>query len=361
MAWSRAALTKAVFAANGTNNYVLSDPASQGPYRTDAQAVADGSLASGNSVHYIAWRTTTTGDAEFERGHGAYTSASRTIARTAGNVLDSDAGPGVLKDWGLSGQVDILILEALDGSNIPDAAAFATNLGLARLAAANSFVDGQQISGTGGAITALSLVNLATAAVGNRLLYRYLMKDSAGNTDVYARIEARTEGVTSGAEEGALDFYVITGGATTRRLILTGSGLRDNSSNKYVAFPAGGTVKMLFSSVPPTGWTRVNETNQAIIRLAQSADTPNASGGSDSFFDGGWATAGHTLIESEIPAHVHDVRITGSSGGTDRGLQSNGVGVSTPGANTQSTGGGGSHAHNMTTPFYRIACWATFD
>ena len=364
MAWSRATLVHAVTTATGTNNYTLQDPAGAGPYRTDVQANADGSLANGATVHYEVWDITVTGDASFERGWGIYTLATRTIARTAANVLDGSSGPGVLVSWGLSGQRDVIILEALDGSEIPDAAAFATNLGLPRLAADNNFT-GQQTIGRGGG-TQLSMLSLAHTDAGSTANYsilRHFLKDSTGANTEAVRYAARLSDITDGSEDGELYIYTMVAGALVVAARFSGGSIFNASNDKFVTFPTGGTVKMLFSSAPPAGWTRVNETNQAVIRLATAADTPNASGGSDSLFDGGWVTLGHTLIESQIPSHRHEIaNIVGGTGGTQDGVFGEGSSATSPsGQFTLFTGGGGAHSHSMTTPYYRIACWATFD
>lgn len=366
MPWSRATLVHAVTTATGTNNYALQDPAGAGPYRTDVQANADGSLANGATVHYEVRDTTVTGDASFERGYGVYTLATRTIARTAGNVLDGSSGPGVLVSWGLSGQRDVIILEALDGSEIPDAAAFATTLGLPRLPVSNTF-----------ALTADAdfLQKVQNPSTGTSASAGFQALSDAATFTLVAHAAAKTTSRFGGAVGGRSEVLGVAGGinigtlgansvrlgtAGVTRLELTGAGVvQDGSGNKFVAFPTGGTVKMLFSSAPPSGWTRVNETNQAIIRLATAADTPNASGGSDSFFDGAWSTVGHTLTESQIPAHTHNVnKLQIGQGGANLFTVFQGGGTTDT---TSSTGGGGSHSHAMTTPHYRIACWATYD
>lgn len=364
MAWNAPALCKAVTATTGTNNYVLSDPVTSTPHRTDAQAVADGSLVSGATIHYLAQDRTVLGDASFERGTGVYTKSgsTRTVARTAGNIIDSDAGPGVLKVWG-SGQRDFIVLEVLDGSNIPSSqhAAFATNLGLARLIA-NTFTQGQvvEIDGAGLTATALDLRNSATSGSSNAIEIRFRCRDSGGAQENMAAIQARLATTTAGNESVSMVFRGIHGGAVSTFAEYSGGVFKDVAGSKFVAFPTGGTVKMLFSSVPPTGWTRVNETNQAVIRLATVSDTPNASGGSDSLFDGAWSTAGHTLTESQIPSHTHTIPgASGSGGSVDGGIVDGSAAA--PNFASGATGGGGSHSHAMTTPYYRIACWATFD
>lgn len=361
MAWADTALVQTVAAANGTNNYVLSNPASQGPLRTDLQAEADGSLANGDLVHYMVRRITTTGDAEFERGYGAWTKSTRVLARTAGNVLDSDGGPGVLKDWGLSGQMDVYFLPPLDGSDIPSAvhADFATNLGLPRLAAANTFTADQTVK-VAGSIGRLQVGSTGTGSF--PATFDLLGGNSAAESIRYTQLRQRITDSTDGSEDGRLEILVSVAGALTEVARFTSNGVEDGSGNKYDAFPSG--TPLLFGAAPPAGWTRSNETQSRVIRLAKSGDTIGATGGSDDLFDGSWQTAAHTLALSEVPDHSHLVeqgQFEGQSGtgffsGTN---QNHGGGGNT--VNSESVGGGGSHSHNMTTPHYFIACWATKD
>jgi hypothetical protein len=369
MAWKAPGWTKAVAVANGTNNFVLSDPSSPGPYRTDVQANADGSLPNGSTVHYVAWRTTTTGDAEAEEGVGTYTLATRVVTRTAGNVIDGSAGPGTLVDFGLSGQMDVFFLGVLDGSNIPASAAdaFADNIGAARKNANNThilqtngiFLQDYRNTDTGSSAAAQirTFGDVANLTISSN-------SSTRTGTRFGSAISSRGEvlGVGTPLNIGTTGSNNILFGTNSALVAqITAAGVfQDAGGRKFVAFPTGGTVKMLFSSVPPTGWTRVNETNQAVIRLDTVSDTPNDSGGSDSLFDGAWSTAGHTLTESQIPSHTHTIPGASGSGGSVDGGIVDGF-AAAPNFASGATGGGGSHAHAMTTPYYRIACWATFD
>lgn len=356
MAWSGPALTKVVAAANGTNNFALSDPSSQGPYRTDVQAVADGSLVNGRTVHYGAWRTTTENDAEFEEGHGVYTAATRTIARTAGNVLDGSNGPGVLVDFGLSGQMDILFYPVLDGSNIPSPAEFAANLGLARLAAENTYTLNQTISRAIGSVLILKR-DAATAGVAGDVLYQALNASSAAKN--FARVRGSSVDVAAGSEDGRIQFFLTQNGTEAEKLRLDSDGSlsAQPSGNKYDAFPSG---QVLLSESAPPGWTRGDVTGGRLIKLATSADTLGAQGGSDDFFDGALATQGHTLQVTEIPSHSHSIKhdnnaIDGSLQNVDMAKFS--IAGDLVGAVTRATttaGGGGAHAHLITTPNYRV-------
>ena len=111
-------------------------------------------------------------------------------------------------------------------------------------------------------------------------------------------------------------------------------------------FPAG--TKMVFhQTVAPTGWTKLTNSqyNDAALRMTTGTV---ASGGADNFtttFGAGKATAGHTLTVSQIPSHSHSIPIAVFVEIDDLQNPSNSV---RPGSSsTGSTGGGGSHAHNL--------------
>lgn len=350
MAWAAPALCKVVTASTGTNDYVLSDPSSQGPYRTDVQAVADGSLANGQTVHYLARDTTVTNDASFEEGYGVYTSATRTVARTAGNVIDSDGGPGVLKSWGLSGQRDFYILGVLDGSDIPSSlhATFASNLGLPTLSAANVFTADQKVKkvGAGANIRSGSNVSATLADVGR---FTFLGHNSSGTEKEPGFFSMQWTDATAGSEDSFGRGVVIVGGTAAESFKFDGSGLKTPAGTYYDAIPTGSVL--LSESVWP-GWTRSDVTGGRLIKLATSADTLGASGGSDDPFDGNWGTAGHTLTISQIPAHTHTRQIISGSPSGLFGLAEGDTALSGPAGG--STGSGGSHFHTMVTPNYRV-------
>lgn len=357
MAWSDATLVLVVAEANGTNNFVLSDPASQGPHRTDVQAVADGSLSNGEEVHYEAWRTTTEGDAEFERGHGIYTSSTRTIARTAGNVRDGSGGPGVLVDFGLSGQMDVLFLPPLDGSDIPSSAhaTFASNLGLPRLSASNTFANdsGQILSGSATeAFSGLTLRNDNTGSLNNRSIQRFQLKDDAGSIVIANRLESRLSTITAGSTESRFDIYGMVAGVIGLAVRVQGQTLQDGSGNQFIAAASGA---VLLSESIWTGWTAGYATDNRLIRLAQSGDTLGGQAGAGDPFSS-WSTEDYTLQISEIPSHTHTQRVDNGIGGggstfPTRTLSSAGA---INDGQTDSAGGGDPHAHTIATPKHRV-------
>jgi hypothetical protein len=114
-------------------------------------------------------------------------------------------------------------------------------------------------------------------------------------------------------------------------------------------FPSG--TRMSFNQTSaPTGWTKdtSGSLNDSIMRIVTGSAS---SGGANGFtaFNSQTATAGYTLAIADIPAHHHDIIISGSS--NNAGPPNNATCANTAGATFASndTGGGGAHAHGMTT------------
>jgi len=147
-------LVKGVTNTSGTGTYTITTITGF-PYRSLAQAVAAGSLTSGDTVQYIA-RDSQTLDADhaFEAGEGVFTvAAGPTYTVTRGTIHDSKNGPGVPMSWGLSGQRDFYLT------------AVASQV-TARTDRANTFAANQTISN--GANSQLSI----QAVAGNPVIIR---------------------------------------------------------------------------------------------------------------------------------------------------------------------------------------------
>lgn len=126
-------LVKGVSTTSGTGTYTVM-ATSDAPYRSLAQAVADGSLSSGDIVQYVARDTTTLNDADFEAGEGTFTVAAGPTYQISRNIIrDGSNGPGTPISWGVSGQRDVY-LTGLHGSET------------ARLDRANTFTQDQAIT-----------------------------------------------------------------------------------------------------------------------------------------------------------------------------------------------------------------------
>jgi microcystin-dependent protein len=105
-------------------------------------------------------------------------------------------------------------------------------------------------------------------------------------------------------------------------------------------------------SAIPSGWVICdgnNSTPNLTGKFILHADAD--SGGTNDVGDtGGSSTTGaHTLTISEMPAHTHE-----NDGGYGQAASGSYYNTVQPG-NTGSTGGGGSHTHTATPPFYALA------
>ncbi len=108
-----------------------------------------------------------------------------------------------------------------------------------------------------------------------------------------------------------------------------------------------GDMLLSSSTSTPTGWTDVSTTyDDTFIRIGNG--TPLTSGGSDTH-DHGAASGSYTLLEADIPAHTHTIatQTTTNSGGSGDIYHS--ASTTTGNKATGSYGGGGSHAHSISS------------
>lgn len=109
-----------------------------------------------------------------------------------------------------------------------------------------------------------------------------------------------------------------------------------------------GTRMIFHQTAAPTGWTKDTTAglNDNALRIVTGSVSP---GGTDNFstaFSSSKATDSHTLAESEMPAHTHDI-ITidgGTEGVTGAWLE---LTDTRSAKTTTSTGGGGGHTHTI--------------
>lgn len=338
MAVGRAVLVADSTATQGTGDYTLQGTTSGG-YRTLAQAVAAGHVSDGDTVYYVVRDTGTEGASlAFERGFGVVGSGGTTITRLDANVSQSSNSDNRVS-WGAGGSRQVLIV--LDSEAV------------ALLAEANTWTALQTFS-AGARITNAATTGLQLFHSGVRR--GEILTNTTGNVSLRL-LRYQVDGSTVDA---SLD---IANGAVN----VTAGTLRQGGTavalQGVLSAPAG--TKLLFGSTPPTGWARVNVTGERMVRLAGSADTIGATGGS-------WTLSGvtvnpHTLAASEMPAHTHASGksgfITSDVGGGVWATPAGGtawIGV----LNTASAGGGGSHTHGLSAdgtwrPAYEIAAWGT--
>lgn len=327
----------------GNGPYTLANPSpALTGKRTIAQAVTDGSLVDGDQILYAIVDPTAAGNGKLiEVGLG--TINTTTLVLTVVSVYQKSEALTSGGGWG-AGTRDVLISPPTGTST-----AF-TDL-------SNTFTENQNIE----------------------------------KTDPSYRLRAggmtRAELLHSGG--GVYLFYYNAAGAVKGVILLSDSvaplwsadgvtfksvGIVETGS-KMVQFPTGGTVKMLFGSAPPTGWTRVNETDDRVIKMAKSTDSAGDSGGSwtVSGLSLGGATDSTILNVSQIPAHDHHAfSFFAAAGGSSSDLQVLHTGSGTQFLNrTDETGEGNGHTHTLGSasvisagtwrPLYKVWIAATFD
>ncbi len=169
---------------------------------------------------------------------------------------------------------------------------------------------------------------------------------------LHSKVSLLVQGADASAKANAIVLYgKDVGGKCEAHLIdedsnvvqLTSAG-EVNAASEFV------TGDLLFSSVTTahTGWTNVTATYAN--RHIRVGNTELGTGGSATLAG---ATSGHTLQESEIPAHTHSYDAHSGGSTTGNGGNSN---INPDGDTTGSKGGGGSHSHALTsvanTPLY---------
>lgn len=345
---------------SGLSDYTLTGSPEDGR-RTLAQAVTEGDAANSDTVSYYVTDNNTGASLEFEYGTGTISSGGAAVSR---DTIHQSSNGGAKVSWPAGGTRAFIVTTsdwALTANNGSDytAATFATNLGLPRLSTANIFTLSQTVQKS--TVPEVVIDHLDTSSFGAiEFKEGGVTRNSVYSIGSAFATAARRDNLELVSRNGGIDFSV--GSSGSRDVQIDSAGvLKTSAGNKYDAFPSG--TKLLFGATPPAGWTRVNETQSRVIRLAKSGDTIGSTGGSDDIFDGLWTTAATTLTESQIPAHTHSVRVSTSGTGTATNvigdLSADATG-SISGA-AESTGGGGSHNHSMNTPYYYISCWATKD
>lgn len=353
---------------SGTGTLTL-DNSTAANWQTLKQAVDRSLAANGDTVGYTI--SDTSNPVIYERGTGTIGSGGLSLSRDT--VGESSSG-GSLISWPSGGSRDVVITlnpedtlnPANNLSDVADADTAADNIGAARLNAASSFTEAPQevIKSSAGALTLLELTNSAAASTSNTSQFDFRLNSSTQER-LAGRVFVNFSTTTDASRTSKMTFQTFAAGSAATPLIINGSSAEDASTNLYDALPSG--TKMLFGTSPPTGWTRVNETSNRVIALSVSGDTIGTTGGSDDIFDGSWTTSGHSLSIAELASHSHQI-INGSStgfstavGGASTAYVPQTTAVNT-GTNTTATAGSGTaHTHSMTTPAYRIACWATKD
>jgi hypothetical protein len=133
-----------------------------------------------------------------------------------------------------AGSLNLPMAIADGGTGATDAGGARTALSAAGVADANIFTATQTVrsSDAGAAVGpefALDRASASPAASDVLGAVRFDGKDSAGNTETYARVEAGIVDATNGSEDGILAWLTKIGGSLARRF-LVGSGLYDSAA-----------------------------------------------------------------------------------------------------------------------------------
>lgn len=129
-------------------------------------------------------------------------------------------------------------------------------------------------------------------------------------------------------------------------------------------FPSG--TKLLFGNAPPSGWTRVDASEDRLIKLAKSGETLGTAGGSWTI--SGFTISGYSLQIADLPAHNHGLTYTSTISLLGGGALTAVTALATTGlassVNTANTGSGTAHTHSIShdgtwRPRYEIWAAAT--
>lgn len=339
-------------------------PASTG-YRSIADAVADGSLVNGDTVHYGIEQNAAPTGKMFERGIGTINTS--TLVLTVTFVIERSAALTSGGGWG-SGVKDVFF-------GPPGAES------VALLSQQNVFTDIQFLRGTylesqlsPGTVEWLRFQRIAQQG--------YLAMSSDKTAKEPLKIQNGWQGTGTAGGETSIDFEVgdyagliralrikesgaleaigavSVGGAlaVTGALSVVGAGsiggaltgvtsVTDSTSRKAV-FLAGGNVNKVpwYQAAAPTGWVKDTSQNDKAMRVVSG--TGGGTGGSRALSSS--VVGGTALSISHLPSHEHEVEVTAwpvssDEGGEHQLIEYTGVGTMT----TSSVGGGATHDHAL--------------
>lgn len=345
---------------SGTGSLTLNNASSDGR-RGLADAVTNGDAANSDTVHYLILDSGTSGSSlGFEKGEGTISDSGATLSR---DTVHQSSNSGNKVSWPSGGTRDVLIAVGIEDllvaannlSDLPSASTARTNLDVPGLSTENAFTQDQNIDKAGAAAT----MRVRSDRGANADIPAFVSlagHDSDGNDTDYARMYTQIADNTDGSEDAVFIVQLMSGGAMTTRLRLEQDGTLRQSAvgNKYDAFPSG--QQLTSHTVPPTGWSRVNQAGERVVKLAESGDTVGATGGS-------WTISG--LSASGNDAHTHgseyattsvDANLDGTTKSVVNDI-SDDLGPTGTSWLTTSTGSGMTiSSSGGWRPAYRIAC-----
>jgi len=106
-----------------------------------------------------------------------------------------------------------------------------------------------------------------------------------------------------------------------------------------------GTVMCFFQAAAPVGWTQVTTENDKLLRVVSGT----GGGSAGNWTISGVTVDGHVLSIAEMPAHSHSGDWLNNAGINMQGAAVPNSNVLNTAGSTDSTGGGGSHAHGFSS------------
>ena len=122
----------------------------------------------------------------------------------------------------------------------------------------------------------------------------------------------------------------------------------DLTTNAF--FTSGGVRKiLLYENVAPTGWTIQNTLDDKLVFVTKGSAAGGQTGGGV-HSTGTWTQPNHTLTESELPSHTHNILTaynTAVGASLDRLTHWNGTGSAKNDFASAASGGGTAHNHGI--------------
>lgn len=320
-------------ATGSLTTFTVDETAISPGYRSFTQAVADGDLVSGTDIFpvIVIDTTVTNGPKLFQIATATWNNTTKQL------TIVTNYQPAGPPSWGV-GWRDVVVI------NLPALFMFTT----------------------GGTMTGLVHLLLSGAAISPNANTAFVAQRSATTgTVAYGSIVSGTAAVaglnlgdTANELAGGVHYdnntdtlYLRTAATNGPRVDSSGV-LRNSAGTAYLTSAAGasvpaGSVTDWYQAAAPSGWTRVTTVNDR-VPIIVSAGSPGTTNATTWDITGLTADA-HTLTESEIPSHTHNISygLAQAVDGGAPGVDTIGSGSNT--ATSASSGGGDPHSHAVSS------------